>query len=141
MALPPQKFREIVFQILFSREFASDEPLEIIAWLMRELKVTKRIMVEANERADLILARKGEIDEKIASFSTEYSFERISSVEKTILRLAVFEILFDSKIPPKVALAEAIRITRKFGSPEGAQFVNGLLDSLYHATSPAGALA
>lgn len=141
MALPPQKFREIVFQLLFSREFAIDEPVEMIAWLMRELKVTKRTMVEANARADLVVERLSEIDEKIATFSKEYSFERISKVEKTILRLALFEILFDPAIPPKVAMAEAIRMGRKFGSPEGSQFVNGLLDSIFHATAAAGALA
>lgn len=131
MALPPQKFREIVFQILFSRGFAADEAGEIISLLMHELKVTKRTMLEASARADLVETRQTEIDEKIASFSTEYTFERISTVEKMVLRLGAFEILFDDLIPPKVALAEAIRICRKFGSPEGAQFVNGLLHSIY----------
>lgn len=140
MALPPQKFREIVFQILFSRDFAIDEPGEIVALLMNELKVTKRTMLEASSRADLVAQRQAELDQKIASFSTEYAFERISTVEKTILRLGAFEILFDTSIPPKVALAEAIRICRKFGSPEGAQFVNALLHSIYVAT-PAGTLA
>lgn len=141
MALPPQKFREIVFQLLFSSDFASDEPEEMIALLMKELKVTKKTMLEATTRASLVMERLAEIDEKISAFSTEYSFERISKAEKSILRLGVFEILFDLSIPPKVALAEAIRICRKFGSPESAQFVNGLLDSVYHASIPTGALA
>jgi transcription antitermination factor NusB len=141
MALPPQKFREIVFQILFSRDFAVDEPQEMIALLMRELKVTKKTMNEADARADLVEKHLVELDETISRFSTEYSFERISRTEKSILRLGAFEILHDPSIPPKVAIAEAIRICRKFGSPESAKFINGLLDAIYHAAIPAGALA
>jgi N utilization substance protein B len=73
------------------------------------------------------------IDEKITSLSPDYSFARISRVEKTILRLGVYEILFDDLIPPLVAISEAIRLTRKFGTPESARFVNAILDRVYHA--------
>ncbi len=141
MALPPQKFREIVFQILFSRDFSLSEPQEMVALLMKELKVTKKTMVEADARAHLVEQHLAELDEMITRFSTEYSFDRISRAEKSILRLGAFELLHDSSIPPKVAIAEAIRICRKFGSPESAKFINGLLDGIYHATIPAGALA
>lgn len=141
MALPPQKFREIVFQILFCRDFSVDEPQEVGALLMKELKVTRKTMGEAAGRADLVEKRLAELDETIARFSPEYSFERISRAEKSILRLGVFELMHDVSIPPKVAIAEAIRMCRKFGSPESAKFINGLLDSVYHAATPAGALA
>jgi N utilization substance protein B len=141
MALPPQKFREIVFQILFSRDFQMGEDREIIAFLMEELKVTKRTMIEAEARASQVLEKQTEIDEKISLTSTEYTFDRISRVEKSILRLGTFEIADDPSIPPKVAIAEAIRLCRKFGSPESAHFVNAILDSIYNAAIPAGALA
>ncbi|HAB98347.1 MAG TPA: transcription antitermination factor NusB [Parachlamydiales bacterium] len=141
MALPPQKFREIVFQILFSRDFSLAEPQEMIALLMKELKVTKKIVMEAAARAHLVENHVEELDKMISRFSTEYSFERISRAEKSVLRLGAFELLHDSTIPPKVAIAEAIRICRKFGSPESSKFINGLLDGIYHAITPAGALA
>ncbi len=141
MALPPQKFREIVFQILFSRDFSLAEPQEMIALLMKELKVTKKIVMEADARAHLVENHVEELDKMISRFSTEYSFERISRAEKSVLRLGAFELLHDSSIPPKVAIAEAIRICRKFGSPESSKFINGLLDGIYHAITPAGALA
>ena len=131
MALPPQKFREIVFQILFSRDFGAESQGEIIPFLMEELKVTKRTMVEAEERANQVLRLGSEIDEKLAPLSTEYAFDRISRVEKSILRLGVFEILHDASIPPKVAIAEAIRLCRKFATPESAHFVNAILDAVY----------
>lgn len=142
MALPPQKFREIVFQILFSRDFEPGDEGEIIPFLMEELKVTKRSMLEADAKANLVIAKQAELDERITPASTEYTFERISRVEKTILRLGAFEILHDASIPPKVAIAEAIRLCRKFGTPESANFVNAILDAIYNAVeTPVGALA
>ena len=75
-----------------------------------------------------------EIDAVIAKTSQSYAFERIQSVERNILRLAVYELLYDPEMPPKVALAEAVRLTRKFGSPEAAAFVNALLDGIYKSS-------
>jgi N utilization substance protein B len=131
MSLPPQKFREIVFQLLYGAGFPAFEGEETALMLMGELKVTKKSVSQARERVAEIGAKLAEIDEKISSASTEYSFDRISRVEKTILRLGLFEILFDASIPPLVAISEAIRLTRKFGTPESAQFVNAILDRIY----------
>lgn len=99
--------------------------------LMAELKVTKKSVLMAQERAAAIETKLSEIDEKISASSTEYSFDRISRVEKTILRLGIYELFYDTSIPPLVAIAEAIRLTRKFGTPESAQFVNAILDRIY----------
>ena len=131
MALQPQKFREIVFQILFSKEFEPEDSLETALMLMDELKVTKRSVLEAHARADAIRQRLPELDEKISQMSHEYQFERISTAEKSALRLGLFEILYDDSLPPKVSIAEAIRLTRKFGTPESANFVNAILDAVY----------
>ena len=108
--------------------------------MMQELKVTKRIMLDAHERMRQVLAMQSEIDEEIRNASTEYSFDRISRVEKTILRLGLYEMFHDPELPSKVALAEAIRLCRKFGTPESAQFINAILDAIYrkkHAPSVA----
>lgn len=134
MPLPPQKFREAVFQMLFSSDFevGSDE---MISFMMEELKTTRRTMLDAQIRVDEITAKLPEIDPVITGASTEYSFDRISRVEKTILRLGLFE-LSDPSIPPKVAIAEAIRLCRKFGTPESSQFVNAILDGVYKKHAP-----
>lgn len=125
MALPPQKFREIVFQILFS----SDSTEETAMMLMAELKVTRKAVLEANRQVLQIREKLPEIDQKISLYSTDYAFERISLIEKTILRLGLYEL---EMLPPLVAIAEAIRLTRKFGTPESAQFVNAILDKAMH---------
>jgi len=130
MPLPPQKFREALFQILYSSDFDS-QPDEMIAFMMGELKATHRAMAEAQAQANQIVAQLPKIDPLIASASTEYPFERISRVERTILRLGLFELFFTPSLPPKVAIAEAIRLCRKFGTPESSQFVHAILDGVY----------
>jgi N utilization substance protein B len=131
MPLPPQKFREAVFQILYAKDFEPSEGEEMVPFMMQELKTTRKAMLDAQARVDQVLAKLDEIDVLITAGSTEYTFERISRVEKTILRLGLFEILFDELIPPKVAIAEAVRLCRKFGTPESSQFVNAILDGVY----------
>ena len=135
MALPVQKFREMVFQMLFSCDagLACSEE-DLVSMMMHELKVTRKSALEASRRVAAILDQREEIDQKIRSVSVEYQFERISMVEKNVLRLGVFELFFD-QIQPKIAIAEAIRLCRKFGSPEGSQFVNAILDCLYKTVS------
>ncbi len=130
MPLPPQKFREAVFQILFMSDFALIEE-EVVPFMMAELKTTRREMGEALSRVKEILEYLREVDEAIRTASFSYDFERISRAERTILRLGIFEILFDREIPPKVAIAEGIRLCRKFGTAESAQFINAILDGVY----------
>lgn len=130
MPLPPQKFREAVFQILFTTDFG---PLveETVAFMMAELKTTRREIQGAEERVKQILEYLVEIDAVIGQASTGYDFERISRVELTILRLGLFEVLFDPAVPPKLAIAEGIRLCCKFGTTESAQFINAILDGVY----------
>ena len=130
MSLPAQKFREIVFQMLYSYDTgrASDE--HMVDLLSDELAVTKKSVREAQERVHLLLSHLEEIDALIAKTSHAYAFERIQSVERNILRLGVFELLFDPSIPEKVAIVEAMRLTRKFSTKEAASFVNAILDAL-----------
>ena len=131
MSLPPQKFREIVFLLLYQNDFLLSELGESSSMIMEYLKVTRKSVLQAYDRVSLIKEKLEEIDEKISKRSTEYSFDRISSVEKTILRFGLYEILYDASLPPKIYFAEAIRLTRKFGSPESAHFVNAILDAVY----------
>jgi len=136
--LPPQKFREIVFQLLYSHDFAPVETEETVPFLMNELKVTKKSVRDAHVRMQAILEKLPEIDARIAAASEIYAFDRISRVEKTLLRLGIFELLYDDTVPPLVAIAEGIRLCRKFGTRESADFVNAILDKVYKNASAAG---
>lgn len=131
MPLPAEKFREMVFQMLYCNDFSLSEEADMVDLLMNELKITKKSAREAHQKMQAIWLKLDEIDAMIRPASTEYQFERISRVEKNILRLGIYEMCYEKSIPEKVAITEAIRLCRKFGTPESAQFVNAILDSVY----------
>ncbi|MCE5317235.1 MAG: transcription antitermination factor NusB [Parachlamydia sp.] len=134
MPVPQQKFREIVFQLLYSHDMGKSEERDMLALMMAELAVSRKVVRDAQAKMREITARLSEIDALIAKSSHGYSFERIQSVERNILRIGVYELLHDPDIPPKVAIAEALRLERKFGSPEGGAFINALLDNIYKSS-------
>lgn len=131
MALSAQKFREIVFQLLYIDDFAKSEVDDIFDFLMGQMTVTRKNLFEANAVKEAIQDKLSEIDAKIQETSTAYEMERIPQIEKNILRLAIYELSYGRSIPAKVAIAEAIRLTRKFATPESGAFVNAILDTIY----------
>lgn len=136
MPVPQQKFREIVFQLLYSHDMGKAEERDMLAMMMAELAVSRKVVRDAQTRVRDICLKLPEIDAQIARTSHQYAFDRIQSVERNILRMGVYEMLWTTEIPPKVAIAEAMRLERKFGSPEGVTFVNALLDTIYKSVQP-----
>lgn len=134
MPLPQKKFREIVFQLLYSNDLTNSEEELQVPFIMSELAVTRRTMHLAYARMRELWQYKHEIDEWIKRVCIAYEFDRIQRVERNILRLGIFEILFDSQVPAKVAISEAMRLARKFSTPEAGSFVNALLDAIYQST-------
>lgn len=136
MALSQQKFRELLFQLLYSHDLAEpcDEDMEEM--LMKQLGVTKRAVRLAQGKRRAITEKLEELDQRIAQASHAYAFHRIPRIERNILRLGLYELLHAPSTPPKVAIAEAIRLARKFATRDSASFVNAVLDGLYKATNP-----
>lgn len=77
-----------------------------------------------------VLREKERIDGIIEQFSSNWKLPRMSCVDRNILRLAVYELLFRSDIPAKVSINEAIDIGKKYGTDESGAFINGILDSI-----------
>ncbi|MEC7839493.1 MAG: transcription antitermination factor NusB [Chlamydiota bacterium] len=130
MAVPQQKFREIVFQLIFSYDMAEPSVEAMETLLMKELSVTRKTMREAQNRVNDVHEFQKNIDQMILATSTSYDFSRIQKVEINILRLGVYEMIYDENIPPKVAISEAMRLARKFSTKESALFVNAVLDTI-----------
>lgn len=133
MTLTKQKFREIVLQLLYSFDTHTTDPSLIVHLMAEELSLSKDDVSQAFLLAEKIYASRETLDAQIATYSTTYETERIQQVTRNILRIALYEMLFDPSIPHKVAIAEAIRLSRKFNTPESANFVNALLDAFYKA--------
>ena len=69
-----------------------------------------------------------EIDERIRKYCENYNLNRISAVDRNVLRLAIYEMLYRDDIPPVVSINEAIELAKTFGGAESGKFVNGILD-------------
>jgi len=77
-----------------------------------------------------VLRAQPEIDALIVQFANNWKMDRMSCVDRNILRIAVYELLYCPDIPPKVTINEAIEVGKKFGTDESGAFVNGILDSI-----------
>lgn len=129
--------REVVFQLLYGHDWPVTQDSSLHRLISKELRVSAKVTQEAQLRVKDIRNHVEELDQMIASSSKSYELDRIPKAERNILRLGVFEVLYDEAIPPKVAIAEAIRLGRKFSTPESAAFINAILDEIYrkHARS------
>lgn len=78
-----------------------------------------------------VIAHQSEIDTVISKNSKNWKLNRMPSVDRNIMRIAVFELFYCRDIPAKVSINEAIDIGKKFGTPESGSFINGILDSVY----------
>ena len=73
------------------------------------------------------------LDSLIRHSSTNWRLERMTRVDRCILRLGVFEIAFIKEIPPKVSIDESVELGKKFGTEESGAFINGVLDNIYNS--------
>lgn len=132
MALPHQKFRELVVLILYAHAIDPESTqAERVSLLMRQFSVSKKNVREAEERAQLVLSHLPEIDRWIQQAAIGYAVERIHKITLAILRLGIFELLIEKTLPFRVVIAEAVRLSCKFGSEQSGSFVNAILDPLY----------
>lgn len=130
----PQKSREVTLQILFALDHGA-EASSVCALMQRELSLSKEEVKQALEKAESVLMTKEELDQKIEGLSEKYPLNRIAFLDRNILRLGVFELL-SGLLPHKVVISEAIRLARKFSSPESGKFVNALLDAFMKKQFP-----
>ena len=78
-----------------------------------------------------VIKRLEEIDNYIVKYATEWPIEQITIVDRNILRIGIYELVFDKKIPAKVAINEAIEIAKTFGGESSGKFINGVLGAIY----------
>lgn len=127
--------REEIFRLLFRIEFNSVEemPQQMALFFedIDENDVTKSLKDKDRkyiaDKYESIMAHIEEIDEAINKKAEGWDTKRMGKVDLTIIRLAVYEIMFDDDIPTSVAINEAVEIAKKYGQDESSGFVNGIL--------------
>ncbi len=129
---PRRDGREAAVQFLFGHDIQGEikiDPDEIEQfWELRTAKSFARDF--ATDLIEGTLEKISEIDALIKPSLDNFSFHRLTPVDRNILRLATYEMCFADHIPPAAALNEAIEIAKRFGTEESPKFVNGILDAI-----------
>ena len=122
------EIREAAFIILYQMETTSRTSEEIAETTAEafEMPVNKAVLT----LADSVWSKKEELDEVIGKYSPSRAVARIAKVNLTVLRIAVYELMF-SDVPPKVAINEAIELTKAYADKNDKAFVNGVLNSCF----------
>ncbi|MGI8919772.1 MAG: transcription antitermination factor NusB [Pyrinomonadaceae bacterium] len=127
-----RKARECALQMLFAADVAETSPEEVVRTYWAELGEAE-LEAPARDFATRLavgtLARLEELDERIRSRAEHWRITRMAVVDRNILRLAVYEFLFEPT-PRTVAINEALEIARRFSTYEATQFINGILDAI-----------
>ena len=125
-----RKGRECTLQLLYQHQLKVDDSIYIPDnfWVEQEASPESREF--AQKLFDGVVNHIAELDSLINEHSDHWRIDRMSVVDKNILRLAAYELRYCEDIPRKVTLNEAVEIAKRFGTTESGAFVNGILDNL-----------
>jgi N utilization substance protein B len=126
-----RKAREVALQVLFQIDVSQVDVDEAVELFWNNFEAPENAREFSTHLIKGTHSQLTEIDELIKSCSDNWSLDRMSKVDKNILRLAVFELVYCDDIPPKVTLNEAIDLGKYYGSENSGSFINGILDALY----------
>lgn len=126
-----RKAREVALQVLFQIDVSKVDVHEAIELFWNNFEAPENVRDFSTQLIEGSRERLIEIDAFIKSCSDNWSLTRMSRVDRNILRLAVYELVYCKDIPPKVTLNEAIDLGKDFGSENSGSFINGILDALY----------
>jgi N utilization substance protein B len=124
--------REFALIVLYQKDVTRFEIQSVVDnfWIDQkeadaEIKeFTSRLVFGVNQNLD-------DIDEKISFYATNWQLKRMAIIDRNILRLGLYELLYAEDIPPKVTINEAVELAKKFGDVESSKFVNGILDKIH----------
>ncbi len=126
--------RTIAMQTLYEWDMRRDQDIqEIMERNVHEFEgdadpeYIKLVVEGAVEQSEMI-------DGKITAVAPEWPINQISPIDKSILRVAIYELLFSTDVPPKVAINEAVELAKMFGGENSSKFINGVLGTLYRSS-------
>jgi len=125
-----RKARESTLKILFQLEFNDSQPENISDSFWQHRRVSSEIKEYCLWLLKGILSHRESIDRLIQSVSQHWRLDRMALVDRNVMRIAVYELLYEENIAPAIIIDEAIEIARKYSSDEAATFVNGILDAV-----------
>jgi len=130
MAGRRHKARMIALQALYEVDAVARKPEAVTERLLREVELSEENKEFVRGLVNGTINNRGKIDRSIHKYAPAWPVDQIAIIDRNILRLAIYEILFDNKVPPKVAVSEAVELAKAFGSDKSSKFVNGVLGAV-----------
>jgi N utilization substance protein B len=130
MAGARRKARSLALQILYEIDTVGHDVEGVIARLLAGGGLSEENAAFTRELVSGVIQNKEKIDQNIRSFALAWPIEQIPAVDRNIMRIAIFEILLDNKVPVKVAINEAVEMAKTFGSDNSPKFINGVLGAV-----------
>jgi transcription antitermination protein NusB len=133
-----RKSREMALQFLFSHDFqerayAPELVVQELELFCRSFEVGQKAMPYGRLLVEGICLRLEEIDTLLAEHSHNWRVERMSSVDRNILRIAIYEMRYAEDVPLQVAINEALEIAKRYSIHDSVPFINGILDAVQTA--------
>ena len=120
------KARKRALDILFQADVRVEEPGIILAAEAKRA-ASEPSWLYAREIVDGVIDHRDDIDEQIATYSRGWTVARMPAVDRAVLRIAIWEILYNDEVPAAVAIDEAVTLAKEFSTDESGSFVNGVL--------------
>jgi len=130
------KAREFTLQILYQFDFLESDVGEIKELFWRDISAPDEVRTFSDRLVDGVIDHQREIDVLLSKYSENWTLERMTGVDRNILRIAVFEILHCDEIPKNVTINEAVEIGKRFGSEDSGAFINGIIDKIARDFKP-----
>jgi len=130
--------RELALQLMYQLDLRGDEILEEVNAALAPGAGDPEMLDFARELVHGCREKRAEIDRQIEEVAKNWQLKRMAAIDRNILRLATYELLYREDIPPLVTINEAIDIAKKFSTKNSGPFVNGILDNIRLRSAPPG---
>jgi transcription antitermination factor NusB len=125
--------RELALKVLFHMEFNPGDPAESFDLVSGNFGSAEASLPFSRQVVLGVCENREFLDARIRDASRHWRLERMSLVDRNILRIALYELLFLKDVPHKVSIDEAVELGKRYGGDESGAFVNGVLDHIYHS--------
>jgi transcription antitermination factor NusB len=127
-----RRARELAIQVLFHMEYNPGDPGESFERVCESFGASREIRAYSREVVVGVWENRATLDRMIRRSSKNWRVERMSRVDRNILRIAIYEVLYRKDVPPKVSIDEAVELGKQYGTEESGAFINGILDHIYN---------
>ena len=125
-----RKARELALQVLYQIDLTGLETAPALELFCEHFEVSKKSMPYTRLLVQGVIDNRQELDSLIGTHAENWRPERMSVIDRNILRLALYELRYQNDVPPKVVINEAIEVAKRFGNEESGPFINGILDAI-----------